>query len=145
MTPEQSLAIEQACAALLNRFSVLNDAGRHEEMVQLFTEDARFARPTAPDDYILGRDNILASFQARPKDRASRHLFTNIVIDVVDESTAKGQCYATLYTGSPDNPAEKLGLQANTSQFIGDLFAEFRLTEAGWKISAQTGNIIFTT
>lgn len=145
MTPEQSLAIEQACAAVFNRFSVLNDAGRHEEMVQLFTEDARFARPTDPDNYTEGRDQILAAFQARPKDRVTRHLITNIVIDVVDETTAKGQCYSTLYAGSPDKPAENLGLQANPEQFIGEFFADFRLTDEGWKISSQTGNITFTT
>lgn len=145
MDIEKRLQAEQVCASLFNRFSTCNDAGEFEEMANVFTIDARFARPTDPGNYTEGRDNILASFKARPRDRVSRHLITNIVIDVKDAGSATGKCYATLFTASPDNQAEKFGLQANASQFIGEFDADFSHTDEGWKISRLSGKIIFTT
>lgn len=145
MDIDKRLQAEQACASLFNRFAVCNDAGELEDMVNVFTIDALFARPTDPDNYTEGRDSILAAFKARPKDRVTRHLITNIVVDVEDAGSATGKCYATLFTASPDNEAEKFGLQANASQFIGEFDADFRHTEEGWKISRLSGKIVFTT
>ena len=145
MTNEQRLMAEQACARLINAFAILNDAGRFEEMVQLFTEDGRFARPTDPTNFTEGRENILTAFNARPKDRVSRHLITNILIDIQSDTTAKGIAYATLFTASPDNKAPKIGLQVNPTQFIGEFFVDFKLTDEGWKIATQTGNITLAT
>src|SRR5690554_3187167 len=99
---------EHQCTALVNRFANLNDAMRYEELAALFTRNGRFARPTDPGNFVEGRDNILAAFQARPKDRISRHVISNIEVEVLDPNRARGACYAVLYTGSPDNPAEKL-------------------------------------
>lgn len=145
MKPEQKMLIEHSCARLINAFAIYNDAGRFEELVSLFTPDGRFARPTAPDNFTEGRENILAAFRARPKERVGRHVMTNIQIEVIDETSARGLCYATLYTGSADKPAADFGLQANAAQFIGEVYTDFALTDEGWKIARQTGKIIFTT
>jgi hypothetical protein len=136
--------IELACARLLNLFTTLNDAGHYEELVKLFAEDGQFARPMAPDAFTTGRENIRESFESRRSERISRHLLSNIVIDVVDENTAKGRAYAHLILGVPENKAE-LGVKANSSQLVGDYLVDFVNTVEGWKIARLTGNIIFTT
>ena len=141
----QVLDIEQACTRLINQFAVCNDAGRFNELVDLFTADGRYARPIAPEVFITGRADILASFEARPQDRVGRHLITNIVIDVLDSTHARGFCYATLYSGSSGHKAEKFGLQAQASQFIGEYADRFELTPQGWKFVERKGCIIFTT
>ena len=127
------------------RFANLNDAMQYKKLVNLFTDDASFARPTEPDNFISGKANILAAFEARPGDRITRHIVSNVLIDVISETRARGCCYAVLYTGSADNHAEKFGIQANASQYIGEFYDDFVLTDEGWKIARRSGKIVFTT
>jgi hypothetical protein len=145
MKLQEQQSIELACSKLSNQFAVFNDAGRHEELVALFTEDGRYARPLDPENFVCGPAAILAAFKARPQDKVFRHLITNIVIDISSDKTAKGLCYVTLFSGSTNNPAEKLGLKANPSVLIGEYHDEFVLTEAGWRFSQRAGRLIFTT
>lgn len=139
------LDIELACTRLINQFALFNDSGRFRELVDLFTADGCYARPIAPEAFIVGKADILASFVARPQDRVGRHLITNIVIDVLDSARATGFCYVTLYSGTTAHKAEKFGLQAQSSQFIGEYADQFVLTADGWKFAERKGCIIFTT
>lgn len=139
------LDIEAACTRLIHLFAMYNDAGRFHELVALFTDDGRYARPIAPDAFIVGKTNILASFEARPKERVGRHLITNVIIDVHDAQTASGSCYVTLYSGTQGQPAEKFGLKADASQFIGEYRDSFVLTADGWKFAERKGCIVLST
>jgi hypothetical protein len=114
-------------------------------LCDLFTEQAAFARPTDPDNFTTGAENILAAFKSRPNDRITRHLITNVLIDVLDENSAKGVCYATLFMAPSDAEPAMFGIKANASQLVGEFYMDFQLTESGWKISRQSGNIIFST
>lgn len=145
MTPAERQAIELACSRLVNQFAVYNDLGRHDELAELFTDDGRYARPTAPANFVEGRANLLAAFKARPRDKLVRHLVTNILIEVTSPATAKGFSYVTQYSGSTDTPAATHGWQANPSQLVGEYSDEFVLTPAGWKIRQRSGKLIFTT
>ncbi|HWK54940.1 MAG TPA: nuclear transport factor 2 family protein [Hyphomicrobiales bacterium] len=140
MQPAQIAAIEQACTRLVNRFAVYNDLGRFTELAQLFIADGRYARPSAPDTFIEGREAILASFTARPSDKLTRHIISNVVIDVQDEQHASGISYIVLYTAALDNPA-KLGLKANPVQLVGEFYDEFVLTAEGWRFSERRGTV----
>lgn len=144
MDAMQQLLIEQACANLMSRFAVLNDQGRFGELADLFTDNATYARPIAPDALIEGKANIRATFEARPKERVGRHIISNIVIDVQGPERATGSCYVLLYSGSADKPAEKFGLQAIPPQLLGEFHDEFVLTPAGWKFRVRKGRIIFS-
>ena len=66
MTRAEEIAIEWECARLINRYALLNDAGRWDELVALYAEDGLMTRPTAPDAPIVGREALLAAFTARP-------------------------------------------------------------------------------
>lgn len=145
MNATELQAIELACTKLVNQFAVYNDLGRHDELVELFTEDGRYARPTAPANFVEGRANLLAAFKARPKDKLVRHLVTNILIEVTSPTTANGFSYVTQYSGSTDKPAASHGWQANPSQLVGEYTDDFVLTPAGWKIRQRSGKLIFTT
>ena len=134
---------ELACMRLLNQFTTLNDAGRYEELVELFAEDGQFARPTAPDSFVTGRAAILESFESRRSDRVSRHLLTNILISQTGDNTACGTAYARLVTALPGNRAD-MGLKANPVELVGDYRVDFRRTAEGWKIARLTGEIILT-
>jgi len=143
MTPQDIDAIEQACTRLVNRFSVYNDQGEFAKLASLFSADGAYARPTAPDDYVHGRAAIEQAFASRPRDKLTRHVISNIVIDVIDQDRARGQCYVTLYTAALDNPA-KLGLKANPAQLVGEFFDEFIRTPQGWRFARRSGNVSLT-
>jgi hypothetical protein len=144
MNALEQLTIEQACTRLINQFAIFNDQGRFIELAELFTDTAQYARPIAPDALITGRANILATFESRPKERVGRHFISNIVIDVQGPGNATGLCYALLFSGSIDKPAEKFGLQATPPQLVGEYQDEFVLTPAGWRFQVRRGRIIFS-
>lgn len=145
MDSVQRLVIEQACSRLMNQFAVFNDSGRFVELSELFVPEARYARPILPDVWIEGRAAIRASFESRPKERVGRHLIANILIEVKDSEHASGTCYALLYSGTSDKPAEKFGLQALPPQLVGEYEDEFVLTPTGWKFASRKGRIIFSS
>lgn len=138
-------AIEAACTRLVNQFAIYSDLARYEELAGLFTEDGRYARPTDPGNFVEGRANLLASLQARPKDKLTRHLVTNVLIEVTSPSTPNGFSYVTQYSGSTDNVAAPHGWRANPAQLVGEYTDEYLLTPAGWKIRQRSGKLIFTT
>ena len=81
-------AVEIDIERLIKRYVNLNDAQDWNAVAGLYTEDARFARPSKPGEYIEGREAILASFLARPP-RAQRHVIANTVVDVEGPATAR--------------------------------------------------------
>ena len=130
MTDQDRIAIEHDCAKLVARYANLNDAGRWQELADLYAEDGRFARPSAPDDWIVGRDAILASFVARPA-RQGRHLCTNIDIEVLSADTAQGTCALCLFTS--DAPPR-----------IGSFEDRFVRTSEGWRFVERRGVMHFS-
>lgn len=129
MTPEDRRAIEQDCARLVSLYANRNDAARWHDVAMLYAPDGRMARPTAPDEWIAGRDAILAAFLARPP-RATRHVCSNIVIDVLGPDEAVGESAMLLFTG---DPAPK----------VGSFHDRFILTGEGWRFAERRGSLLF--
>jgi hypothetical protein len=66
MTDAERRAIEQDCERLIKLYVNLNDAQDWPAVAALYTQDARFARPSKPGEFVHGRAAILAGFLARP-------------------------------------------------------------------------------
>lgn len=145
MNATEKHIIETACTKLVNQYYTYSDLHDFEAVCSLLTGDASFARPTEPDNVITGRDNILAAFNSRPKDRITRHIVSNVVIDVIDGSNAKGRFYVTLFMAPIDAEPAKFGVKANPSQLVGDFQVDFALAEEGWRISLTTGKVVLST
>jgi len=60
----QQLADIEACRALIVEFAARIDSGQAATLGELLTVDASFARPTAPDVVISGREAILVRIAA---------------------------------------------------------------------------------
>jgi hypothetical protein len=129
MTADERRAIEQDCARLVALYANLNDAARWEDVAALYVEDGRMARPTAPDDWIVGRDAILTAFRSRPA-RTTRHVCSNIVIDVLDESHASGESAMLLFTG---DGAPK----------VGSFHDRFVRVQGEWRFAERRGSLTF--
>jgi hypothetical protein len=127
-----------ACEQLVRRFAWLNDAGRYEELAALFTEDGSFARPSAPDAPVRGREAILASFRQRPP-RFTRHVVSNIIVDVLDDGRAIAHSTVLLYVaddtgGAPPHPASGPVL-------VGAFEDELVRQAGGWRFARRTGSL----
>src|SRR5690606_23322727 len=98
MTEGERRAIEQDCERLIKLYVNLNDAQDWPAVAALYAEDARFARPSKPGEFVEGREAILASFLARPA-RAQRHVIATTVVEVEDADHARAFSVIVLYMG----------------------------------------------
>lgn len=123
-------AIEWECARLINLYALFNDEARWDEVAALYAPDGVMTRPTAPDQPIVGRDAILAAFRARAP-RTTRHVCSNIVIDVESATSARGRSAMLLFT-SADKPP-----------LVGGFEDRFALTGDGWRFAERRGTLTF--
>ena len=79
---------ERACQRLAVASYSLMDQGRYEETAALFTEDAVWVRGGKP---VAGKAAILASLNQRPATDISRHIVTNVLVELQsdNEGTAR--------------------------------------------------------
>jgi hypothetical protein len=131
LTDEVRRAIEWDCATLINRYAALNDAARWPEVAALYTEDGFMTRPSAPDVPIIGRDAILAAFEARPP-RKTQHVTANIVVTVLDADTATATSAMLLFT-SADAPPLVGGFADRLRRVPGE----------GWCFAERRGSLTF--
>jgi hypothetical protein len=141
MTEAERRAIEQDCERLIKHYVNLNDAQDWEAVADLYTEDARFARPSRPGEFVEGRAAILAGFLARPP-RAQRHIIANVVVDVESPSAARAFSVIVLYQGEPAAAGELPAMSAG-SPLVGTFTDRLVLTEDGWRFAERVGGLDF--
>lgn len=135
MTDEVT-SIERACERLVISYTHLVDGGRAADVADLFTEDGVW---TAGRTRYEGRSAIRAAFTRRQEsDRTSRHVCTNLQIDVIDADRATGLVYLTLYRFDGPGPA------APEAELVGDYRDVFVRTPEGWRFAERHTTVAFT-
>lgn len=122
-------AAEADCARLIALYANFNDEARWDEVAALYAENGVMYRPTAPDAPVAGREAILVAFKSRPP-RTTRHICSNVVIDVESETTARGTSAMLLFTG-------------DGAPLVGSFHDRFVLTEEGWRFAERRGSLTF--
>ena len=82
LSATEQVEIERACERIVHEYSRALDLGDMNAAADLFAENGSMARPMAPDQVIQGREAIRASLLTRPKTLLTKHLATNVMIDV---------------------------------------------------------------
>ena len=141
MTPDQRRAIEWECTRLINDYANLNDHGRWPEVAALYAEDGLMTRPTAPDQPVVGRETLLATFLARPP-RATRHVCANIVVTVESETEASAFSVILLFSGKPQADGD-LPVRDEAPPLVGTYQDRFVLTGEGWRFAERRGGLTF--
>jgi len=137
MNERDRLDIEQACARLVTAFHVHIDAFEHDEVLNLFADDATWIHPMAGP--LHGRAAFKGYLDSKSRKPTAQHITTNILIDVIDENRAKGRCYYTFYyDGEGRDPAPLTGPMA-----VGQYRDEFVRTPAGWRFSFRQPKNLF--
>jgi hypothetical protein len=140
LSAAERLEIERACERLVYVYSRALDLGDMSAAADCFAENGSMARPMMPDQVVQGRETIRASLLTRPKTLLTKHLATNVMIDVENRDSASGISYLTMISTTP--PAD--GKPPYVSQ--GPLwFGEFKdryVRENGvWKFLERRGSI----
>jgi hypothetical protein len=137
MTTLDEAAIQRACGALVSRYAYLNDERRFDELATLFTDDAVLYRPSAPAQAIRGREAILAAFRKRPPDTVTFHVCSDILVDVVGETEARGRSRILLLSAArpPDGTPPQPG-----APVPGTFEDRFVLTRNGWRFAERRGS-----
>ena len=131
MTPLDRLLAENEIERLVKRFALLNDEADWSAVAAMFVDEGRFVRP-AGGDPIVGRQAIHDSFASRPP-RVSRHLITNIIVDVTSPDEATSRCAMLLYT-APAGETTAVG-----PALIGGFRDRLARTAAGWHFVERIG------
>jgi SnoaL-like domain len=141
MRAEERQLIEHLCRRLSLEFARLNDQGRYEELAELFSEDGVFYRPLAPDIALSGRKGILEDFRRKTANVLSRHMCSNVLIDVLDAHNAVGETYFTVYHQEwvgTERPREFSG-----TIYVGGYKDSFCKIGALWQIKERRGTCDF--
>ena len=144
MTEQDALPIEWGCSRLIQSYANLVDAGRWEEVAALYEVDGIMARPSAPDQLIVGRSAILAAFLERPA-RYSRHFCANIVVEPDSASSARAQSRILLFTAEQGWTADGPGALPRLSgpPLVGEYADRLVRGEAGWRFAERRGRLSF--
>jgi ketosteroid isomerase-like protein len=142
MSPQQRLEIEHACQKVMLKSISTFDDRDFAGFAALFAHDGVFVRANQPTEPLVGQDAILAALNARPADRLTRHLCTNIEIDVIDADHAIGRCYLYLFSASSSAPEQVGGRPADSTQRLGEYLDRYARTPEGWRIARRDGKVV---
>ncbi|OYW47060.1 MAG: hypothetical protein B7Z08_02590 [Sphingomonadales bacterium 32-68-7] len=131
------LLIERDCGRLPLLFAKYADTGDHAALAALFTEDCEFARPFQPDHPFYGRDRVQAIFRDRPPILV-RHIVTNVLVDVVSETEARG----TNYLGMLSNHTSTEPPQPASTLYVGGFEDHYVRAADGWQFKSRYGRVV---
>lgn len=141
MNDIERLLIADACRALIYRYAYLNDERYFAGLADLFTEDAVFCRPSAPDEAIVGRAAILKSFNARPAGTATFHVCSDVLIDVDSPQRAQARSRILLLSGPRGVDGSHPEPSTLKPLLPGTFRDELTLTAGGWRFSRRMGSL----
>jgi hypothetical protein len=142
MDDMQRLLAERACERLIVEYCRLVDFGNAGQIAELFTEDGKWE---GTDLVLTGREEIRDWFVRREgvTRRVSRHVCTNVGIDVLSADEAEGLCYMINYRHDRRDGDTSLPVPAEHPKYIGELRDRFRLTADGWRFARRQVDVSF--
>lgn len=128
---------DMACQRLVIASYSLMDQGRYEETAALFTDDAVWVRGGKP---VAGRGAILDALNQRPTSDLSRHLITNVLVELTsDRDGTATACFVPLRGTKREDGSVATPPITN----VGDLAYRFRREAGGWRIAHLQPTMIF--
>ena len=140
LSAAERIEIERACERLVYVYSRALDLGDMSAAADCFAEHGSMARPMTPDQIVEGRETIRASLLTRPKTLLTKHLATNIVIDVESPDAATGLSYLTMIATTPAADAKPPFVSAGPLYF-GEFKDRYVRENGEWKFLERRGSI----
>lgn len=142
MDDVERMIAERSCERLLVDYAQLVDFGNASGIADLFTEDAVWS---GTDLLLEGREAIREWFVKREglARRVSRHVFTNVGIDVLNDDEATGVCYLINYRHDRQEGDLRMPAPGDVPKYVGECHDRFRRTSDGWRFTARHVDVAF--
>jgi hypothetical protein len=138
LTEQKKLAIEREAERVLLRFFHHLDGDEFEALAGLMAEDGVWHRQ---GKLLRGPGMVREAMAARPKGRRTRHLVTNLILDVVDERHVQAIYYLTAFGYNGATPGEPAPMELPVS--VGTYREKLVLTPAGWRVAEISSETAF--
>ena len=144
MSPEAISRCERECTRLSTDFAWTVDAYAYDAFVALFAPDGVFERAGQPS---RGHEAIRQFLNSRPAGRVTRHLCSNIRVDMTGPDSATGGCSALMYHAAVETAVSaatdaQLPLPV-TAPVVVDYTDDYVLTSGGWKFKYRRTTVVF--
>ncbi len=136
----ERVEIERACERLVYTYSRALDRGDMNAAADCFAIDGTFARPMTPDSVIVGREAIRAALMTRPATLLTKHVASNVMIDVDTHDSAHGLSYLTMIATTPPGGAQPPHATSGPLYF-GEFLDRFVIDEGAWRFLERRGSI----
>jgi len=136
----ERIEIERACERLVNAYARALDLGDLSAAADCFAEHGSMARPMAPDQLIEGRETIRAALLTRPRTLLTKHLVSNVMIDVESRDRARGISCLTMISTTPPADARPPFISKGPLYF-GEFQDRFVREQGVWKFLERRGSI----
>jgi ketosteroid isomerase-like protein len=136
----QRLLIQDACRELVLRSVECTDAHDATGLAALFAPDGVLRRPGGQP--LVGPAAIQAAYAQRPRERITRHLVTNTLVEVESATTASARSRVLLWAGSTEDADGPQGRPLRGPQLIGEFDDRFVLTGEGWRFASRDASFV---
>ena len=132
LTPQDYVDIQMLVASY--SFALDTAEADGQAYANLFTPDGKFG------DKIVGREAIRTSLLTRPRTLLTKHLSTNVMIDVESHDSASGISCLTMISTTPAEGAAPPHVSGGPMWF-GEMQDRFVREDGLWKFSERRGSI----
>jgi uncharacterized protein (TIGR02246 family) len=140
---ERMLA-ERACERVVVATATCNDRRDWQGLAALYSPDGVVVRPNG--QRVEGRAAIEAAYAAGPPDRVTRHMCTNVVVDVVSDDEAHAETTVLIVSGTrTDDPDATFGVLPSPRHSVGEFADRLVRTADGWRIAERRARIVMNT
>ena len=139
LSSAERIEIERACERIVHAYSRALDLGDMSAAADFFAENGSMARPMTPTQVIQGRESIRAALLTRPKTLLTKHLATNVMIDVVSRDEACGLSYLTMISTTPGDAVAPFNSAGPV--YFGEFKDRFVREGGEWKFLERRGSI----
>lgn len=139
MDPIKRFAIEHECMKLMVGYCIHADHHQADEFASVFAEDGVWVQSSGEE--IRGSDALRAYIRGRPGGTLTRHVITNMLVDVKDDGIATGIAYAMPFRDREYDGSGSAPMRAASS--VIEYHDEFRRTAEGWKIQRRRSVPVF--
>ncbi|MET0146480.1 MAG: nuclear transport factor 2 family protein [Ilumatobacteraceae bacterium] len=138
-----TLVAERSCERLMYTYAQLVDFGGAAGIADLFTTDGVWLG--ADGGAMRGQAAIREAFSRRQglTRRQSRHVITNVLVDVRSPDEAEGIAYLINYRHDSQSGVAEHPAPADAPKFVGEYHLSFRKDAAGWRIATLRFDLAF--
>jgi hypothetical protein len=144
MNTSDVIQIERDCERLIVESARFNDLREWAALAGLYTPTGVVVRPNG--QRLEGREAIESAYAAGSPDRVTRHLCTNVRVDVDGPNAAHATTTVLIVAGTrSDDPDVTFGIVPNEHHTVGEFADRFERTDEGWRIAERRATLFMNT